>query len=112
VGDQRLENVDRNPAKNKDDGKLQLGKLHKKGGNFALLQVELSGRLVSKYGRALTEDEKAAIEKLGIQELKNQIKDNETARHAENGDIIQGTFDVRFFKPLFTEYHDYIFNLV
>ena len=94
------------------DGKLQLGKLHKKGENFALLQVELSGRLVSKYGRALTEDEKAAIEKLGIQELKNQIKDNETARHAENGDIIQGSFDVRFFKPLFTECHHYIFNLV
>jgi hypothetical protein len=43
--------------------------------NRKLLQDELTGRLVSKYGRALTKDEKAAIEKLGIQELKNRIKD-------------------------------------
>jgi len=73
----------------------------------------LTGWLVSKYGRALTKDEKAAIEKLGIQELKNRIKDNEeAARHAENGDNIQGSFDDKFFKPLFTEYNDYTFNVV
>ena len=73
--------------------------MFKHGESRELLQVELFGRLSSKHGRVLTEHEMADIYKFGIKKLKNRIKYNETARHTESGDNIQGSFDDKFFKP-------------
>jgi hypothetical protein len=83
-------------------GKLQFGKLFKKGTNVALLLCECALRY-SDYPIA----QRPITEGAGILNLKEWIKKDEIKRNPTNKDEA-----AKYFKPLFTWYEDYTFETV
>ena len=83
-------------------GKLQFGKLFKKGNNLVLLLCECALRYSDYPIR-----QRPITEGAGIQNLKEWIKKDKIKRNFTNKDEA-----VKYFKPLLSEYNDYTFETV
>jgi hypothetical protein len=90
-------------------GLIQFGKIFQKNGpNLELLQAEWKGRRSEELEMELPEEEIKAIDQLGIDKLKKQIKQNEKKRTEE----CEEEYNAKFFKPTYTNFEDYEWSAV